>query len=280
MAEPYKEILFSCPTCHAAKKVKIPEAIFSQKKFGTFKIQIPLGAVCSEHQFIAFVDTKGIIRGYEKIDILMAAPSEKPEEQAEGVVTLKGLIDLYGLYGIFCLFHANIFKYPVYIVKDSTSEVDYNNVNNFFDRLLPENYKNSITFTFLDETDYNKIKLEEKSALLIDHLKNIVQTPWEHKLKFEEAIVKKALDIIDNEMQLILIEQNIQNFVKEAEQVKEILEKESVKEIFKKDLIIQLSEDLKIPKINKYRLSLIRYFINQWFSPQLTKKIKGKLQAF
>ena len=71
MAESFKVLEVVCPTCEKVKNVKIPEAVFSQKKFGTIKIQIPINAVCPEHQFIVFVDTKGIIRGYEKIDILL-----------------------------------------------------------------------------------------------------------------------------------------------------------------------------------------------------------------
>ena len=71
----YKEIEACCPICGLSKSLNVPEAVLSQKKFGTIKIQVPMGAVCSEHQFIVFVDQKGVIRGYEKIDIQMALPT-------------------------------------------------------------------------------------------------------------------------------------------------------------------------------------------------------------
>ena len=63
----YKQLSVNCPICEAGRDLNVPEAIFAQKKFGTIKIQVPPGAVCPEHQFIVFVDTKGIIRGYSKI---------------------------------------------------------------------------------------------------------------------------------------------------------------------------------------------------------------------
>ena len=69
-----QEVELTCPTCQTFRKITVPAAIFAQKKFGTIKIQVPPGAVCREHQFIAFVDTKGIVRGYERIDLLMAMP--------------------------------------------------------------------------------------------------------------------------------------------------------------------------------------------------------------
>jgi len=79
MAEAFKVLEVVCPTCGKVKNISIPEAVFSQKKFGTVKIQIPINAVCPEHQFIVFVDTKGIIRGYEKIDVLMSRLSPEVE---------------------------------------------------------------------------------------------------------------------------------------------------------------------------------------------------------
>ena len=61
-----KQIEVKCPDCEAQRSINIPVAVFSQKKFGTIKVQVPPGAVCEEHQFIVFVDTKGVVRGYER----------------------------------------------------------------------------------------------------------------------------------------------------------------------------------------------------------------------
>lgn len=272
----YKEIEVTCPTCSLVKVIKVPMRIFSQKKFGTIKIQVPQGGVCKEHQFIVFVDTKGIVRGYDRIDLLMKTVAEREDERRR--FSIKHFIDLYGLYGVFCLIHAKIFNYPAYIIRDKESEDFSYVINKIGDRLLPEDYRGSSNVSFFDETDYNKIKLNGKNAFLMDTHQHILQTPWEEKLKFEEEMIKKALDIFDEEEQVILIQQSISKLVREAEYVKRVLEKE--KEIYEEDLVDRIARELMIPKPNYYRISLIKDFIKQRYSPKLAAKIKSKVEEF
>ncbi len=279
MATPTKPLEITCPICAKVKIINVPEAIFSQKKFGTIKVQIPQKAVC-EHQFIVFVDTKGIIRGYEKIDLLMTAakPEEKEPPKEKEKLTLNKLLQMYGVYGVFSLLHAKIFKYKSYIMSNKENEEFASSINALFDRLLPEQYRDKSAIEFLYESDLNKIKLKEKDSLLIDANQYIIQTPWVEKLKFEESIVEKALGILNEEEQLILLEQDIARFIKEVEASIKIVE--SVKEIYEDDLIEKITKDLNIPKINHYRLSLIKEFLKQRISNKLPSKIKNKVEDF
>ena len=112
----------------------------------------------------------------------------------------------------------------------------------------------------------------------MDTHQHIFQTPWDEKLKFEESIIKKALEIIDEEEQLILMQQSIAKFIKEADYTKEILE--NLKEIYEDDLMDKITKDLMIPKLNHYRLSLIKNYIKQRYSPKLASKIKNKVEEF
>lgn len=66
-----------CPACGGMKNLSVPANILTQKKFGTIKIQVPINAVCPKHQFLIFVDTRGTIRGYEKIDIQLVSNTHK-----------------------------------------------------------------------------------------------------------------------------------------------------------------------------------------------------------
>ncbi len=272
----YKEIEVTCPTCSLVKVIKVPMRIFSQKKFGTIKIQVPQGGVCKEHQFIVFVDTKGIVRGYDRIDLLMKTVAEREDKRKK--FSMKHFINLYGLYGVFCLIHAKIFNYPIYIIRDKESEDFSYVINKIGEKLLPEAYRGTSNVSFFDETDYNKIKLNDKNAFLMDTHQNILQTPWEEKLKFEEEMIRKALDIFDEEEQVNLIQQSISKLVREAEYVKRVLEK--VKEIYDEDLVDRIARELMIPKPNYYRISLIKDFIKQRYSPKLAAKIKSKVEEF
>ncbi|MHA2281913.1 MAG: hypothetical protein ACXAC5_13805 [Promethearchaeota archaeon] len=89
MLETFKVLEIKCPTCGEIKNINVPESIFSQKKFGTIKIQVPLNAVCPDHQFIVFVDTKGTVRGYEKIDIHIASLTREIEKETERRLNLR-----------------------------------------------------------------------------------------------------------------------------------------------------------------------------------------------
>ena len=116
MSLEYKILQITCPVCGESRGINIPEKVFEQKQFGTIKIQVPVGAVCNDHQFIVFADPKANIIGYEKIDLYMAT-TETTEKEKAGILTLRVLINMFGLYGMFSIIHAKIFNYPVVILS-------------------------------------------------------------------------------------------------------------------------------------------------------------------
>lgn len=278
MVETFKVLEVVCPTCGEMKNINIPEAIFSQKKFGTVKIQIPINAVCHEHQFIVFVDTKGKIRGYEKIDIHMSTISPEIEKEVSGAVNLRNLIQIFGIYGIFSLIHAKIFNYPSYIIKNNNLELNEELLNSTGDLILPDAYRGSKTIHLLEETDINKIKVKEKNALVMDTSQHIFQTPWPTKLKFEELIIKRALGIIDEDEQLKLLQQDISKLINEVHYTVSILD--DVDAIYDDELITKISKALSIKKISSYRLNLIKEFIRQNISRKIVSKIKNRVGEF
>lgn len=277
----YKSIEAVCPVCQVKKSINIPETVLSQKKFGTVKIQVPKGAVCPDHQFLIFVDTKGIIRGYEKIDIHLASASLSPEEANKDIqeLNLKRILQLFGTYGAISLIHAKIFNFPSYIaVPEDLTKLEgvLNKVGN---NLLPEKYQDTSDLAFLNKEEFSKFKPKKhKKALVLDETMNILQTPWDEKLKFEETIISKALEIIDEDEQIIILRQEIAKLIKESEYVTTILL--NIKEIYEDDLIEQMARDLMISKISNYRLILIKQFIRQRINPDLPSKIKNKVEEF
>ena len=276
----YKILQITCPVCGETRGINIPENVFEQKQFGTIKIQVPVGAVCSDHQFIVFADPKANIIGYEKIDLYIAT-TETTEKEKAGILTLRVLINMFGTYGMFSIIHAKLFNYPVVIILDKDSvlySLDLDLLNLIGERLLPEAYKEGEKITFMEEVDNSKIKIKDKNTLIMDSHQHILQTPWDDKLKFEENLIKKALEISDEEDQLNLMQQNIAKLIEEAEHAKLILEK--TREIFEDDLIDRIANDLMNPKINNYRLQLIKHFIGQRYSPKLAKKIRNRVEGF
>ncbi len=277
-AETYRLLQVECPLCSKVKSINIPESIFAQKKFGIIKIQIPINAVCPEHQFIVFVDTKGNIKGYENIDIIMGKVSPELEREMVGRINLRNLIQLFGVYGIFSLIHAKVFNYPSYIIKDDEFEYSENLLNSLGDNILPELYKGKKTIHIIDDPDISKIKIKDKDAFIMDVSQHIYQTPWTTKLKFEEQIIERALEIIDEEEQLNLLQHDISNFVSEVHYAVSILQ--DVSEIYDDELIEKLSRALNIKKISNYRLTLIKDFIRRNISKKIVEKIKNRVGEF
>jgi hypothetical protein len=277
MSETFKILEVVCPICGETKNINIPAGIFSQKKFGTIKIQVPVNAVCSKHQFIVFVDTKGIIRGYEKIDIQMGVTPEISEEEARRL-NLRSLIQIFGIYGIFSLIHAKIFNYTTYIIKGKDFDYGEEILNSIGDTILPDNFRKSKSIHLLDTQVLHKLNIKDKDALIMDTQQHIFQTPWNVKMKFEESIVKRALEIIDEQEQLKLLQQDIGRLINEANQAIYLLQ--DVKTMYEDELIEQLSKDLKIKPISNYRLNLIKEFIGRNISKALAAKIKSRVGEF
>jgi len=278
ISEIYRVLKVECPLCGKRKNINIPEPVFAQKKFGTIKIQIPINAVCPDHQFIVFVDTKGNIRGYENIDIIIGKIPPEVERETTGRINLRNLIQLFGVYGIFSLIHAKVFNYPSYIIKDDKFKYSEDLLNSLGDNIVPELYKGNKTIYIIDEPDINKIKVRDKNALIMDVSQHIYQTPWTLKLKFEEQIIKRALEIIDEEEQLKLVQQDILNFVSEVHYAVSILQ--DVNQIYDDELIEKISKAISLKKISTYRLNLIKEFIRRNISKKIVSKIKNRVGEF
>ncbi|MFX1339420.1 MAG: hypothetical protein ACFFDK_12480 [Promethearchaeota archaeon] len=270
-----KSIEIKCPICQAVNKIDVPEAILAQKKFGTIKIQIPMGVVCSEHQFIIFVDQEGIIRGYEKIDLEMQISTEESAKEKSGVIRLQDLIKIFGTIGLLSLIHSKVFGYPCFIIVDEELGISEDLLNLIGDKLLTDEYQGFKTIHFLQESDFGG-KLDQinigRDTFLMDTHQRIFQTPWDASLKWEGKMVKKALEIIDKDEQFFILYYEISKFIKEANEAKNILEvTEEIREKdFKKKLILRANT----PKISNLRFSLIKEFIERRFSPNLIYKIK------
>ncbi|MGV9204876.1 MAG: hypothetical protein ACOC44_12760 [Promethearchaeia archaeon] len=271
-----KELEVTCPTCEKVESINVPSSIFKQKKFGTIKIQVPPGAVC-KHQFICFVDPKGIIRGYEKIDLMMCRPVEVEEETEQDHLNLNTLMQMYGTYGVFSLIHAKIFDFPHVIVREEGCMDISDILNKIGDNILPEEYRGTTEVQFINPEEVDDF--DNDNALLIGKQKQILQTPWQEKLSFEEDVVQKASEILDEDGQLIILQQEISKLINQAKKTAEILE--GVKEeIYEDDLIEKLAKKSNMPKIDHHRLVLIKQFIRQRISEKLAGKIKNKVEEF
>jgi hypothetical protein len=118
--------------------------------------------------------------------------------------------------------HAKIFNYPIYILKDENFEFDEETLNSVGEIILPENIRGGRTIHLLESSDLAQMKIKDKDSLIMDTQQHIFQTPWNTKLKFEESIIKRALDIINEQEQIILLQQDIARLINESKFLKSL----------------------------------------------------------
>jgi len=282
MSSSLKRFNVACPKCGTEKQINVPETLFYQKKFGTVKIKVPQGAVCTDHHFIVFISTKGQIVGYDVIDASVSSDQDRNLLKEIIDLTLDELIDAFGFNCVIGLIHAKLFDYPSFIIRSDEFKINIDQLDEMFDRLIPLQYRNDNaikdvffdTYVFINENYfYTAFKDNNRDAFLINNRKAVIQKPWETSCDFEKSILDNALGRKDKGEQLKYLTQYINQFIKDVEFTKTLLE--NSKRISEKDLIKQLKEKLVVSTINKKRVSIIKEFIKQRFSKELSDKIKN-----
>ncbi|NVM19623.1 MAG: hypothetical protein HWN80_18110 [Candidatus Lokiarchaeota archaeon] len=282
MSSNLKGFRVACPKCGTEKQINVPESLFYQKKFGTVKIKIPQGAVCKDHHFIVFISTKGQIVGYDVIDTSVSSDQGANVSKEIIDLTLDELIDAFGFNCVAGLIHAKLFDYSSFVVRSEEFNINIEQLDEMFDRLIPLQYRNNNaikdvefdTYVFTNEDYfYTAFKNNNTDSFLINNRKHIIHKPWESACEFEKSILENALGRNDKGEQLKYLAQYILRFIKDVEFTKTLLE--NSKSISEKDLIKQLKEKLIVSTINKKRVLFIKEFIKQRFSNELSAKIKG-----
>jgi len=276
MENQHKELEATCPFCKAVGTIKIPVQIYSQKKWGTVKIQVPPGAICKDHQFIVLVDPKGIIRGTEKVEVVTGG-NEAPVDAAQEVITLKKLIESVGLNTMQYMLHALIFSYPINIVKSDSVE-STNQIKFFLDQMVTENLREMLpSIEVIEEDKVQDVMLNKKNTLLISSQKEMLQVPWKEKLKYEEGILRKALDIFNENEQLVILQQEIAKLARDAELARAILD--YYDEISRDEFSVELTKKMRINKVDKNYMNMVKLFVEKRFSKELVDKIKKKIKS-
>jgi len=238
--------------------------------------------VCDKHPFILFLDNNAIVKGYEKIDFQFDMPIEEEEvEITEEIITKFSINDIlkkWGTYILYNLLHGYIFNYPIYILIRKEIPDLTDSINELFPKFIPTQLNKTGNISSIEFKTYDAIELTEDKSLLIDPSGIVIQSPWRSKLKFEEEIVKKALDIIDVQGQNIIIKKEIEKFLIQANKIVDLLKQ--VKNIYDVDLIAKLSDELMQPKISNDHLTALREYIARKYDPKIVKKIKNKVGEF
>jgi len=283
MEQAVKELEIACPACGTIKSLRIPLKVFSQKKYGFVKIQVPQGAVC-EDRFMILADPNGKILGYETIDMFISNLKQEEQikdEQSKGP-SLISFVREFGFNCIAGLIHASLFGYSSFIISKMNESVNLESINNAIDELIPEEYRNSHAVENIEYDPeiypnpgfyYTMVANQQKFDFLINNYKHVIQDPFETDIKHEQAILKNALREKDEDgIQFKSLADIILRFIRDVEFAVSLLE--DCNKISEKELIKVMNDRLTLSSINKTRLKYIKEFISRKISPILASKIK------
>lgn len=274
----FKSINVACPRCGMEKAVNVPETLFSEKKFGHIKIQVPKGAVCKDHVFVVFLDVQGRIIGYQTVDLSVSSITEASEHKT---IDLEQFIEIIGFNCFAGLIHSKLFNYPLYIIIDNEFKVNLDVINGVLDNMMPDNYKNTRhlkTIKFDDEIFptatyfYALVKNQKKISYLMNPHGHIIQIPWKTGLDLERRIINSALSKGEQQERIKFVTFFITKFLNDVENTLLILK--DVKKISKKNLVSKLKAISITSTITKDHISSIKEFILRRISPEIAKKIQ------
>jgi hypothetical protein len=280
-----RQIGIACPSCGAEKTLNVPETLFTEKKFGHIKIQVPKGVVCQEHVFVVLLDINGRILGYQTVDLSISSPNAvKSKEVAQPEVDeLSGLAKFIKLLGFGCLaglIHSKLFNYQPYVISKKDVQMDMDEVNIFLDDLVPDIYKNHKVLKHIEYDDYvfptatyfyALVMNQRKAAYLMNLDKHIIQMPWKTGLELEKSLITTALKNKDPKEQLKFLTFYVTKFLEDVDKTKIIVE--SMKKISKKELVKKLKEIAITSTVSREYVASIKEFIHRRVSPGIAEKI-------
>jgi hypothetical protein len=273
---PSKETMIQCPQCHTQKNIEIPGYVFSQKRSGLIKIQLRTGQVCN-HEFVAFVDQKGTVRGYEKIDFQLEFNAQTAAEYAAAEkLHLETLLEILGDFAVMNIFHAYMFDYPIYVILRPTDNPHIaEQLNDLLLGFFPPELNTKQLVQSLNHQSYLRLDVKESEYLVFDINGIILNSPWEEKKKFdyENGVLKKALEIVDPTLQALQVRNEIAYFQKKVEFLLSYLE--TVHHTDENDLMDKMSREFRT-KVTEPLFDLYVLFVKRRLPDKetLLKKIR------
>ena len=276
------EVEVKCPfqDCPSKKIIKVPSHVFENKAFGTLKIQIAKGYVCPEHQFVVFLDKKGVVRGTEKIDMQIAVAQKiKPEQEL--TADLNTIDTSIGDFALCNIFHAFILDTPVVIVKKTLDEAILDQIILIFKNFFPDLFELKNPLKIMNQNEFKDFKMT--NILVIDDKGFIINSPWQiDNFEFEkENLIQKTLESKDIKTQIIIFKQLISTLMKKVEVVREMLNSGSGV-IYAEDIKTKLEKEFLVKKVSDYDLNLIKEILKSKYLvdvSRITLKTLSKLKS-
>ncbi len=275
-----KTIKVICPTCKKEKGIEIPVFLVNDAQDGVLKVQIPQGACCPEHSFMAFVDKKFVVRGYQNADIefKVGGPREKAavDKKEEGLkdFSVPDMVNTIGpdifavilrgiLVGIPILFLDTFDLYErvaktVVLLRDMES-----------DDLV-------ITGEKITRDDLKEKKVRRHNALIVVPLyKAIMRSPFQEGLntRFESDLLNEATQLPDRTSQIVFLRKELVKISKIIDEFVKFLK--NTEKLYEEDIPAYTREKFNY-KLDAKNIDVIKQIIEFKHDKKLAQKIISK----
>jgi hypothetical protein len=267
-----------CPICQQEKEVEIPIFLVNEAQDGMLKVQIPQGACCPEHSFMAFVDKKFKVRGYQNADIEFkaetAAPRSKMLDQGLKDFNVRDMVETLGPDVAGTMLRSVLVNRPVLMLD--TFDL-YNRVDKTV-ALLQDMDSDELLITCEKVTreELKDKRFRRARALVIVPLyKAIMKSPFldDISTRFEVEVLQEAMKLPDRTSQIIFLRKELVKISKIIEEFVHLLKKTD--KLYEED-VPAITHDKFNYKLDMKNVDVIKEVVSFKYDRKLADKIINK----
>jgi hypothetical protein len=263
-------------------KVAIPIFLLNEAQDGVLKVHVPHGACCPEHSFMAFIDKKFMVRGYQNADIEfttksesdLEAPATMKKEQGLKEFTVTEMLDTVGLDIAATMLRTILIGRPILLMD--TFDL-YDRVDKMVALLHDlESEDLVITAEKVTRDELKEDRVKRANALVLAPLyKAIVKSPFATNIKtrFESDLLMETTMQEDRTSQILFLRKELLKITKIIDEFVKELKK--VEKIYEEDIPAFTMSKFNY-KIDSKNIDVIKEIIEFRYDKKLAQKIINK----
>jgi hypothetical protein len=278
-----KPVKVICPTCNKETKINIPVFIVQDALEGVANIQVPVGACCPDHAFMAYVDKRFKVRGYSKVDVeFRSGGKNKPIElmEADDVTgyAFGDMIDLIGPDICATIVRAILAGVSIYLLD--TFDL-YNRIDKTVS-LLQDTCIDELAITIekiTKEALDDKSRLNRNAIVCVPLYGAITRSPFRDTIntRFESNLLGETIKLPDRASQIVFLRKELVKIKTIIEDFVQILQKTD--KFYEEDVSPLLKNKFNV-KFDAKNVDVIRDVIAFTHDKKMAEKIVSKYADF
>nr|MDO8116053.1 hypothetical protein [Candidatus Sigynarchaeota archaeon] len=275
-----KQVKVICPVCQATTSIEIPVFLVNEAQDGVLKVQVPQGACCPKHSFMAFIDKKFTVRGYQNVDIEYSIPTkeqllQKKKEEELKDYDVDDFITAVGQDIAPVMIRAIILGIPILMLDSADLRGRLDKINALFRDMETDDL-----FITLEKISREELKDKSKknnTALVIAPLYgSVVRSPFRQGMvtRFESDLLREIVqNIPDRSSEIIFLRKEILKIRKMIDEFAAGLQ--NVNKFYEEDIPAFIMDKFNY-KIDAKNIDVIKDLVDFKYGKNLAQKIINK----